>query len=601
MTDALTFVALTDQGAVLARKLAAGFPAAELHGYDKRVAQADVRFFDLRRHLSDLYTAGRPVVVVASVGIVARILAPLLIDKYAEPPVICIAENGASVVPVLGGHRGGNDIARAIASALDVAPAITTAGDARFGVALDNPPPGWRCSNPAAAKDVMAALLADAPVTVEDDAPAAVDRRWLPEISGDPGGPGMQITVHLPGEGFALHPAILTVGVGCERGAAADELLDLVRRALVDSALSDKAVACIATIDLKEDEPAMRELAESLNVPLRLFPAAALEAETPRVSAPSDIVFDAVGSHSVAEAAALAAAGGAATLAVPKLIGKRTTCAIAMANGIVDPMTAGRGCGELRIVGLGPGHADWRAPEATNAINTATDIVGYRLYLDLVKELVGGKNLHPYGLGEERDRVIHALDLAAAGSRTALVCSGDAGIYAMAAVVFELIDRGDRDAWRRIDVRVVPGISALQAAAARAGAPLGHDFCCISLSDLLTPWEVIERRLRAAAEGDFVVALYNPVSRRRQKQLLAARDILLAHRRPETPVIIARNLGREGEGVTTVPLAELTADKVDMLTLVIVGSTETTTLQRGDGGVAVYTPRGYRQKETAGS
>ncbi len=178
----------------------------------------------------------------------------------------------------------------------------------------------------------------------------------------------------------------------------------------------------------------------------------------------------------------------------------------------------------------------------------------------------------------------------------ALICSGDPGIYAMAALVFEFLERDEQPAWRRLEVTVVPGISALQAAAARAGAPLGHDFCAISLSDLLTPWPTIERRLAAAAVGDFVVALYNPVSKRRTTQLTRAVEILRAHRTAETPVVLARNLGREGEAVTVLRLDEIAPEKVDMLTLVLVGSIETRRIERGDGGCWVYTPRGYAAK-----
>ncbi|MFQ5467023.1 MAG: precorrin-3B C(17)-methyltransferase, partial [Kiloniellaceae bacterium] len=174
---------------------------------------------------------------------------------------------------------------------------------------------------------------------------------------------------------------------------------------------------------------------------------------------------------------------------------------------------------------------------------------------------------------------------------------GDPGIYAMASLVFEVLERAGRDDWRRVEISVVPGISALQAAAARLGAPLGHDFCAISLSDLLTPWPVIEGRLSVAAAGDFVVALYNPVSRRRTRQLATARDILRAHRPGDTPVAIARNLGRPGESVAVMDLDDLTPDRVDMLSLVLIGSSQTRRVARSDGGLWVYTPRGYTVPE----
>jgi len=178
----------------------------------------------------------------------------------------------------------------------------------------------------------------------------------------------------------------------------------------------------------------------------------------------------------------------------------------------------------------------------------------------------------------------------------ALVCSGDPGIYAMASLVFELLERERRADWNRVEIAVAPGLSALQAAAARIGAPLGHDFCAISLSDLMTPWPVIERRLEAAGAGDFVVALYNPVSGRRRHQLARAVEIMSAHRPAETPVVLARNLGRPGEAVTVIDLKDLTPDEVDMLTLVLIGSSETRRVATGQG-LWVYTPRGYGSRD----
>jgi cobalt-precorrin 5A hydrolase/precorrin-3B C17-methyltransferase len=227
-------------------------------------------------------------------------------------------------------------------------------------------------------------------------------------------------------------------------------------------------------------------------------------------------------------------------------------------------------------------------------------LVGYGLYLDLLGPLAQGQQRHDHALGEEEARVRLALDLAAEGRDVALVSSGDPGIYAMAALVFELLEREARADWTRIALRVVPGVSAMQAAAARLGAPLGHDFCAISLSDLLTPWSVIEERIAAAAAGDFVVAFYNPVSRRRRHQLARALEILRQHRPAEVPVAIARNLGREGETVTVTTLDRIDPQEVDMLSLVLVGSSATRTVSCGSGGLKVYTPRGYADKKAPG-
>jgi precorrin-3B C17-methyltransferase len=245
---------------------------------------------------------------------------------------------------------------------------------------------------------------------------------------------------------------------------------------------------------------------------------------------------------------------------------------------------------KLYVVGTGPGGLDYLTPAAQKAIAASDELVGYSLYIDLLGELAADKRRHDRPLGQEIERAALALDRAAAGATTALVSSGDAGIFAMATLVFELLDKQPQRAWQTVDVEVVPGVSAMQVAAARAGAPLGHDFCAISLSNLLTPWEVIERRVHAAGQGDFVVAFYNPRSQRRDWQLERARDILLEYRPADTPVIIGRNLTRADERVSQLQLGELHRDQVDMLSLVMVGNRESRR-----SGRWIYTPRGYEK------
>ncbi|RLJ41118.1 cobalt-precorrin 5A hydrolase/precorrin-3B C17-methyltransferase [Litoreibacter meonggei] len=565
---------------------------APVHGRETRVDQADVFFANALDHTRMLFQAGTPVIGVCASGILIRAVAPVLADKTKEPPVLSVSDDGAVVVPLLGGHRGANRLAAQIAEALDAIAAVTTAGDVALGVALDEPPAGYRLANPENAKEVMAKLLSGAGATIEGNAP------WLADL---PKGDAVTIacTTAPATADLVFHPQQATLGVGCARNCAPEELHDLVMKTLTEADIAPAALKAIYTLDLKADEPAVHALSRALDIPVRVFDAATLEAETPRLQNPSDVVFAEVGTHGVSEAAALAGAGDTATLIAPKQKTKNATCAIALAP---QPITElhGRARGKLSIIGIGPGQHSWRTPEASQLVNEAEELVGYGLYIDLLGPLAYGKQRSDFPLGGEEDRCRYALERAGEGRNVALICSGDAGIYAMGALVFELLDRspydlGVTDAARRVEVVSTPGVSALQGAAARAGAPLGHDFCAISLSDLLTPREDIIKRLHAAAEGDFVIAFYNPVSMRRRTLLAEARDILLQHRPADTPVMLASSLGRPEEHVRYRRLDELEVDEVDMLTVVLIGSSHSKLAQLGEGP-RMYTPRGYARK-----
>ncbi|MGB8817310.1 MAG: precorrin-3B C(17)-methyltransferase [Rhizobiaceae bacterium] len=571
------------------------------NGAEYRAESAPIVFENAPNHIRALFAAGTPIIGVMAAGALIRILASSLSDKQSEPPVIAVADDGSAVVPLLGGHHGANDLARVIAAALDVKAAVTTAGDVRFGVALDQPPEGFVLANPENAKAVMAALVGGAKARLTGEA------EWL-KASGipfsDDGAVEIVVsekTVETKANLLHFAPQVLALGIGCERGADADEAIGLAEDLLREAAYSRHALAGVFSIDVKADEAAVQAVAAHFGVPARFFDAGTLERETPRLAIPSDIVFAEVGCHGVCEGAALAAAGPDGTLVVAKRKTRRVTAALAQALTPMDATQIGRGRGKLFVVGIGPGSDGWRSPEASAMVREASDLVAYSLYIDLLGPLADGKARHDFDLGAEEARVRFALELAGQGKTVGLICSGDAGIYAMATLVFELIDRGGlSDAARRVEVQCTPGISALQGAAARAGAPLGHDFCTISLSDLLTPWPSIQMRLKAAAEGDFVIAFYNPVSKKRRTQLAYARDVLLEHRPFDTPVILATNLGRPGEAVRFVPLGELNVDDVDMLTVVVVGSSESRTMKTGDGKTWVYTPRGYAGKAGAG-
>ena len=254
----------------------------------------------------------------------------------------------------------------------------------------------------------------------------------------------------------------------------------------------------------------------------------------------------------------------------------------------------------LYLVSAGPGAHDLTSPRAMKAIESSSDLVAYGFYLSLLGDVCHGKQHHDLPLGKEIDRARLALDLAASGKVTALISSGDIGIYAMATLVFELLDQSQQDqenntAWTDVTIEVIPGISAIQAASARAGAILGHDFCTISLSDLLTPWPTIEKRIHACGQGDFVVAFYNPKSQKRDWQINTARDTLLTYRPASTPVLIGRQLTRTDETFIITTLAQLDANDVDMFTLVTVGNSQSRRIDTNTHSW-VYTPRGYSNK-----
>ncbi|WP_309471176.1 precorrin-3B C(17)-methyltransferase [Thalassospira lucentensis] len=603
----IAVICLTQRALPMAKRIAASLQGASVHGLRTRVSTKDVDFAfdDTIAHLQRTFSSDHVIIGVCASGILIRALAPLLAGKWQDAAVLAVDEAGKTFIPLLGGHHGGNRLARDLADRLGGIAAITTPGDAMLGLALDEPPRGWKLGTPETIKPATAALLAGASARLEVEAGSAA---WLTNSTLPQSEDGTILITATAREGadddaisdvsdtaITYHPPVLALGVGCERGCPIDDLYDLVTETLAGQCLSPKAIACVTSIDLKADEACVHELARRLGVPARFFDAQTLEAEADRLVTPSDVVFAETGCHGVAEGAALATVGRNGKLIVPKHKTKRATCAVALSQDDITPETVGKAQGKLSIVGIGPGQTGWRSPEASDLIGRASDIVGYQMYLDLLGPLIDGKDCHHSDLGAEEARARHALELAATGKDVALIGSGDAGIYALATLVFELLDREDRSDWNRVAVQVSPGISALQAAASRIGAPLGHDFCAISLSDLLTPRDDILRRLKAAAEGDFVIAFYNPVSKRRRDLLAKARDMLLEHRNADTPVVLGRQLGRPDEEITVVPLSKLEVDMVDMLTTVLVGSSNSRHITRGENQW-VYTPRGYSKK-----
>ncbi|NHB10134.1 precorrin-3B C(17)-methyltransferase [Burkholderia cepacia] len=561
-----------------ARRIQARYPGARVHGLASRVA-ADVPFDDLGTHLRELYARGLPIVALCAAGIVIRCIAPALADKGVEPPVLAVAEDGSAVVPLLGGLTGVNVMAREIAACVGVAPAITTSGELRFGACVLNPPEGYALADLAQGKRFVSDLLAGASTRIDGAAP------WLDDVAlprDDAAAHAIRVTPEAwrgTHDELVIHPRSVVVGVDAHAVHADGALAARIAASLDAQGLARLALAAIVAPAAAIGDAALEDAAHALDVPLRFV----------------DADGDGDGDGGVpADAADAAALLGRALRVVHTLRATTNGIACAVASHPVDPATLGRARGRLTVLGLGPGGAAWLTPAARAALADATDILGYTTYVNMAGPFREDQRVHGTDNREEMQRARHAFELAAEGRRVAVVSSGDPGVFAMAAAVLEALDEARDPHWAAVDLRVEPGISASLAAAAQAGAPLGHDFCAISLSDNLKPWDVIETRLRHAAQADLVMAFYNPISRARPWQLDRALDVVRAHRTADTVVVLGRDIGRPGATLATTTLGALRSDQVDMRTMVIVGSSTTRRFTIGEGREWVYTPRWYR-------
>jgi len=543
---------------------------------------------------------------ILAVGSVVRLIAPLLQDKHRDPAVVAVDEAGRWAISLCGGHVGGADaLARQVAAALGAELILTSASEGLGIPPVDllGDPYGWR-RGAGDWNGVAAALTRGEPVAVEQSCGTQLWRRAWPAdhplLTTAPGQAVAQIrisesttsldkipTVH-------WHPRVLWVGVGCERGTRRAWLEGSLRRLLQNQGLAFEAIAGLATLELKRDEAGLLELAQAYGWPIRFFSAETL-AGIP-VPHPSEAVRQAVGTPSVAEAAALLAAQSGdekATLLCPKQVfasKSEGACTLAIARAAQEYSPR---AGHLWLIGTGPGDPAQLTLAARLALAQADAVIGYQLYLDLVAPLLHpGQICEAFPITQEVQRAQRAIALAQQGLQVAVISSGDAGIYGMAGLVLECLAR---NGWDGIcpSLEVLPGISALQAAAARLGSPLMQDFCAISLSDRLTPWPAIEKRLQAAAQADFVVALYNPRSRQRLDPFHKALQIFRQARSAHTPVAVARNLYRPGEAIHLTTLGELDPEQVDMFTLVLIGNSQTFRYGRW-----LITPRGYPLDKT---
>lgn len=624
---------LTDNGQRLAMRLKELFPDVVVQSFSVK-------------EVTEAWNKCKSLIFIMATGIVVRTIAPLLKDKKTDPAVVVIDEKGKYVISLLSGHLGGaNELAREIAEFLNekrglvgetqssprTEAVITTSSDVnnltpidvwaqKFELVIEDwelmPHVATRYINNGALKvyseidiplpyeflKVSEPGFADVLITNKKDIYLTVPR--YPgdscRVSGSPKilrifGVGVE-------EQLYLRPKNLVIGIGCNSKTSADEIEEGVRSVLAENNLSFFSIHSIATIDIKGNEEGLRTFAERHN--LRIITFTPDELNTVKGVQRSEAVFNATGAYGVAEPAALLASG-ASELLVPKQ--KRGNVTVAIAEIIARKL--GRAeerkeflsvtsehpsirANKLYIIGTGPGSIEHITPYAREAIRRSDVIVGYGTYLDLIQELIKDKEIVSTGMTQEIERCKKAVELALSGKTVSVISGGDPGIYGMAGLVLELLSATVRQCdSATIRVEVIPGISALNACASRLGAPLMNDFVVISLSDRLTDWKTIEQRLELAAEGDFVIVLYNPRSRGRPEHINRAREIILRYRSPDTPVGIVKAAMREGESIIISTLRDMPFDEIDMQTTVIIGNSKTFIWDNW-----IITPRGYEKK-----
>lgn len=561
---------------------------------------------NLKDYLNQIWGQHRAFIFGLATGAVVRLIAPFLQDKATDPAILVIDPQGKFIISLCGGHQGGGDrLTGLIATQLNATPILTGAANDLNLPAIDTlgMPFGWK-KGQGSWTDVSAVLARQEKIQIIQDAGSLF---WQKQLSEDhffsfnvsETQSQARIWISATQRDFSTesdfpkvqwHPRVLWVGIGCIRGTSQEFICNSINQVFQQQHLAKDAIAGITTIDIKADEIGLLEYCKINNLTLKTFTSEILNQEN--VPNPSDIVYEEVGTFSVAEASALCAAKnhGETQLLVSKQIIKNPNnqaeaVTIAIAQSELEYIGK---TGALWLIGTGPGALEQMTSAAKTAINQADVIIGYSLYLDLIQPLKRtGQIIESFPITQERQRAKRAIELAQWGLQVAVISSGDCGIYGMAGLVLEELQKSEEKENQPI-VEVFPGISALQAAAARVGAPLMHDFCAISLSDLLTPKVLIEKRLLASAQADFVTAIYNPKSQKRTELIETAQRIFLDYRNPQTPVVLVRSVYRFDENIVITTLEKMLDFPIDMLTVILIGNS--TTYYQGE---FVITPRGY--------
>lgn len=616
----LAVFAYSRSGCQTARRVCSCFPEAVCERYTaerfSEYLRADFRPLEKpsQSFYGTLFAEKDVLVFVGACGIAVREIAPFVQSKCSDPAVLCVDELGTQVIPLLSGHIGGaNALAKRLSDALGAVPVITTATDLHHRFSVDSwaAAQGFSLDCMQTAKKISAAVLerevplfSDFPVS--GAVPNGVRIRSGKEENRCEAGKkealGICITARKKApflETLRVIPKVLHLGIGCRRGTSAETIGQTVKEVLEEAGLDPRAVARIASIDLKAGEAGLLQYAKENNFPLCFYPAEELKRCEGEFTS-SCFVEQVTGVDNVCERAAC--------MEAERLIVKKKTkngVAVAVAEKPVSISFEESGrfskpeiipkTGSVRVVGIGPGNYENMTMKADRALRNAEVILGYSVYIDLIQNWYPEKEFRTTPMTQEVKRCQMALDLAREGKQVAMVCSGDSGIYGMASLLYEL--RGERPHSENKEngfpaIEVIAGLTAASSGAALLGAPLTHDFAVISLSDRLTGWETIKKRLELAAQADFSIVLYNPASKGRPDQVKKACDCLLRYLPADRLCGVARRIGREGESWQLYSLAELRETELDMFCTVFIGNRET----RRIAGQMV-TPRGYRRKE----
>ncbi len=537
------------------------------------------------------------IIFIGSIGASIRLINSFLTSKDKDPGVIVINKKGSQIVPIVGSHQSNTkNIAFQISNLFGGEIIETNNSNDQNYLNIDSFGNQWGWKKSGDIKDWSKIVINQANkekifckqssgITLWKNSESAKDINFLVEEDPNKESSTFDICVYNLCK-KTWHPPVLWIGIGCERNTSKELIANSLSNFLESGNLSQQSIAGFATIDIKKDEKGILELSEEKNLPIKFFSKEDLS--TIIVPNPSNVVLKEIGTPSVAEASCLLAAGEESKLLKEKRIFKNqygaVTLAVAESKNQYNPTH-----GEIHIIGSGPGDISFLTNNAKKALSRCTVWIGYKMYLDLIKTLKRSDQvLIESKLTEEKERCIKAIKLAEEGIKVALISSGESGFYGMAGLLLELLQKIKKE--YRPYFEIHPGISSVQLAAAISGAPLMNDFCSISLSDKLTPWSLIEKRIEGAIVGDFVIALFNPQSIERNWQLKSAIDTCLKSKPGDTPVLIARQVGRENQSKKFFTLNTIPFKEIDMLSIIIIGNSQTTLVDE-----IFLTPRGYLQ------